>query len=479
MERKTGYDIRQAIEQKKITATEVLEHYLSVIKEKDVEIGAFLEIFEEDARAQAAKIDDMVAHGQALPRMAGIPVAIKDCILVKGHVASAGSKMLEKHVAAYDATVVERLKAAGAVIIGRTNMDEFAMGSSTETSFWQKTKNPHDLTKVPGGSSGGSVAAVAAGMVPIALGSSTGGSIQQPASLCGVYGMKPTYGYVSRYGLIALSSSLDQIGPIATCTDDIALTLEVIQGKDDHDATSIDVAEVTTPELLDRTFEGMTFGVPKEYFVDEMDADVRQVIEDAIEKIKAAGGTIKEVSLPLTEYALPAYYIIQPAEASSNLGRFDGMRYGTRAQADRLQESYLMARGTGFGKEVKRRIMIGTYVLSAGYYDAYYKKALQVRQMITKDFERVFEEVDVIVGPTSPVVAWSIGEKFDDPIAMYLADIFTVSVNIAGINSISVPCGTAHGLPVGLQFLAGARKDGNILRAAAAFEALNLGRDNQ
>ncbi|MBT3230437.1 Asp-tRNA(Asn)/Glu-tRNA(Gln) amidotransferase subunit GatA [Candidatus Uhrbacteria bacterium] len=472
MEYTTAVQIRNAIENKKVTAIEVLEHYLDIIAQKDKEIGAFLEVFEDDARAQAKKIDEMVASGESLPRMAGVPIAVKDNILVKGHIASAGSKILENHVATYDATAVANLKEAGAVIIGRTNMDEFAMGSSTETSFWQVTKNPVDTTKVPGGSSGGSVAAVAAGMVPVALGSSTGGSIQQPASLCGVYGMKPTYGFVSRYGLIALGSSLDQIGAITNDAKDMALVLEVIEGIDEHDATSVDIPEVVTHELLQDNFEGMTFGVPKEYFVDEMDADVKKLVEEAIEKIKSAGGTIKEVSLPLTEYALPAYYIIQPAEASSNLGRFDGMRYGTRAQSDKLKESYLMSRGGGFGKEVKRRIMIGTYVLSAGYYDAYYKKALQIRQMISKDFERVFEEVDVLVGPTSPVVAWGLGDKFDDPIAMYLADIFTVSVNIAGISSISVPCGLAKGLPVGLQFLAGAGQDGKILRAAAAFEAL-------
>ena len=472
MEYTTAVEIKDAIENKKVKAIEVLEHYLSVISQKDKEIGAFLEVFEDDARAQAQAIDKMVEAGESLPRMAGVPIAIKDNILVKGHIASAGSKILEKHVATYDATVVARLKESGAVIIGRTNMDEFAMGSSNETSFFQVTKNPVDTTKVPGGSSGGSVAAVAAGMVPVALGSSTGGSIQQPASLCGVYGMKPTYGHVSRYGLIALGSSLDQIGAIANDAKDIALVLEVIEGADEHDATSVEIPEVTTHELLESDFKGMKFGVPKEYFVDEMDPEVKKVVEEAIEKIKSAGGEIKEVSLPLTEYALPAYYIIQPAEASSNLGRFDGMRYGTRAQSDKLKESYLMARGGGFGKEVKRRIMIGTYVLSAGYYDAYYKKALQVRQMIAKDFERVFQEVDVIVGPTSPVVAWGLGDKFDDPIAMYLADIFTVSVNIAGISSISVPCGLAHDLPVGLQFLAGSGQDGKILRAAAAFEAL-------
>ncbi len=469
---KTAIDIRNAIESKQITALEVVEHYLGVIKEKDGETGAFLEVFNDSARAQAMKIDAMVKNGESLPRMVGVPIAIKDNMLYEGHVASAGSKMLEKYTATYNSTVVQRLLDAGAVIIGRTNMDEFAMGSSTETSFYKKTKNPLDLSKVPGGSSGGSAAAVASGMVPVALGSDTGGSIRQPASLCGVVGMKPSYGRVSRYGLIALASSLDQIGPFALDVKDSALVLEVIEGKDEKDATSLDLSETTAPELIEGSLKGITFGVPKEYFVDEMDADVKSKIEEAIELIKSNGGIIKEVSLPLTEYALPAYYIIQPAEASSNLGRFDGMRYGSRALSDNLKESYLLSRAQGFGKEVKRRILIGTYVLSAGYYDAYYKKALQVRQMIAKDFKRVFDEVDVIVSPTSPCTAWGIGEKFDDPIAMYLADIFTVSANIAGIPGISVPCGEVDGLPVGLQFLAGLMCDGKMLRAAHAFEII-------
>ncbi len=472
MEYRTATDIRKAIEDKKITAVEVLEYYLSIISKEDEEIGAFLEVFEKYAKKQAKKIDKMVAEGKSLPRLAGVPIAIKDNMLYKGHVASAGSKMLEKHVSTYSATAVDRLIKAGAVIVGRTNMDEFAMGTSTETSFWKLTKNPSDTSKVPGGSSGGSAAAVAAGMVPVALGSDTGGSIRQPSAMCGVVGMKPTYGRVSRYGLIAFASSFDQIGPIATTADDAALILEVIEGPDKHDATTFELQETTASELIEKSFKGMTFGVPKEYFLDEMDPRMTKVIRDSINKIEEAGGEIKEVSLPLTEFALPTYYIIQPAEASSNLGRFDGMRYGTRAQSDSLNESYLMARGTGFGKEVKRRIMIGTYVLSAGYYDAYYKKALQVRQMITKDFERVFEDVDVIVCPTSPGVAWGLGDKFDDPIAMYLADIFTVSANIAGIPGISIPCGEVDGLPVGLQFLAGPQHDGKILRAAAAYQAL-------
>jgi aspartyl-tRNA(Asn)/glutamyl-tRNA(Gln) amidotransferase subunit A len=472
MKYKTVFEIRNAIEAKEITALKVVEYYLDQIRKKDKKICAFLEVFEKDAKEQASKIDDMVARGEPLPCLAGVPIAIKDNMLYKGHTASAGSLMLEKYVAVYNSTVVDRLLNAGAVIIGRTNMDEFAMGSSNETSAFIKTKNPVDISKVPGGSSGGSAAAVSAGMVPVALGSDTGGSIRQPASLCGVVGLKPSYGRVSRYGLIALASSLDQIGPIATNSQDAALVLEVIEGKDEHDATTVELQDTTAPELIENNLTGMKFGVPKEYFVDETDSEVKARVDEAIKLIKENGGIIKEVSLPLTEYALPAYYIIQPAEASSNLGRFDGMRYGTRGLSDNLRESYLLARGHGFGKEVKRRIMIGTYVLSAGYYDAYYKKALQIRQLINKDFQRVFNEVDVLICPTSPCVAWNIGDKFDDPIAMYLADIFTVSANIAGIPGISIPCGLAHDLPVGLQFLAGSMQDGKILRAAISFEKI-------
>ncbi|MDP2631223.1 MAG: Asp-tRNA(Asn)/Glu-tRNA(Gln) amidotransferase subunit GatA, partial [Candidatus Uhrbacteria bacterium] len=396
--------------------------------------------------------------------------AIKDNILVKGHVASAGSKMLENYTATYDATVIQRLKDAGAIIIGRTNMDEFAMGSSTETSFWGNTANPWDVSKVPGGSSGGSAAAVASGMVPVALGSDTGGSIRQPASLCGVTGLKPTYGRVSRSGLMALASSLDQIGVFANTATDAALILEVIEGGDEKDATSLDLPNKTVTELINPSVEGLKIGVPKEFFVPGMDDEVRARVEEAIEVLKSHGAEIVEVSLSLTEYALPTYYIIQPAEASSNLGRFDGIRYGTRAESDKLQESYVHARGEGFGAEVKRRILLGTYILSAGYYDAYYKKAQAVRTAIQNEMNDIFKEVDVILGPTSPTVAWDIGEKFNDPIAMYLADIFTVTANIVGAPGISVPCGFAHNLPVGLQIMGSALDDGKVLQVAAAFQ---------
>ncbi|MBU1126609.1 Asp-tRNA(Asn)/Glu-tRNA(Gln) amidotransferase subunit GatA, partial [Patescibacteria group bacterium] len=350
------------------------------------------------------------------------------------------------------------------------NMDEFAMGSSTETSAFQKTRNPHNTDKVPGGSSGGSAAAVAAGMVPVALGSDTGGSIRQPAALCGVVGIKPTYGRVSRYGVIALGSSLDQIGVFGRNVADAALILEVIEGQDEHDATSLQLSETTVAEIMSPNLKGVKIGVPKEYFVDGMDERIRRQIEEAIESMRELEAEIVEISLPLSEYALPTYYIIQPAESSSNMARFDGMRYGTRAKASSLEESYQSARGSGFGREVKRRIMLGNYILSAGYYDAYYKKALAVKTAIFEELQQAFKKVDLIISPTSPSVAWDIGEKFDDPLTMYLADIFTITANLAGIPAISIPCGTVDKLPVGLQIMGPVLGDNKVLEAAAALE---------
>lgn len=473
MKYKTVIEIRDAIANKKITSEEVTKFYLDKIKKEDEQIGAFLETFDDEAIAQAQKIDAMVETGENLPRLAGVPIAIKDNICYTGKVASAASKMLKKHVAVYDATAVKRLKEAGAVIIGRTNMDEFAMGSSTENSFWKKTRNPWDTSKVPGGSSGGSVAAVAAGFVPAALGSDTGGSVRQPAALCGAVGLKPTYGRISRYGLMALASSFDQISPVAHTVADVALILEVLEGVDENDSTTIDIEETTTSELLTASLEGLTIGVPREYFIDGMDEEVRNSVEAAIDLMKKNGANIKEISLPLTEYALSTYYIIQPAECSSNLARYEGIRYGNRAETNNLIDSYVKSRGDGFGAEVKRRIMLGTYILSAGYYDAYYKKALAVKTAIFEEFKKAFEEVDVIACPTSPTVAWDIDAKFNDPLTMYLSDIFTVTANIAGIPAISVPCGFSKGgLPIGLQFLGASQKDGDVLSAAAGYQSL-------
>lgn len=467
---KTAKEIRKAFASGEMTAVAIVQSVLDDIHARDESVGAFLETFDDDALARAKELDAMKARGEDLPRLAGVPVAIKDNMLKEGFISSSGSRILAEYRATYSATVVTRLEAAGAIVVGRTNMDEFAMGSSTETSAWQETANPWNTELVPGGSSGGSCVAVAAGFVPIALGSDTGGSIRQPAALCGIVGMKPSYGRVSRYGITALASSLDQVGPFAHTVEDAALVLEVLEGKDEKDSTSVDLENTTVPELLTPSFKGMRVGVPKEFFVEGVDPEVRARIEEAVAAMKENGAEIVDISLPLTPYALPAYYIIQPAEASSNLGRYDGMRYGTRGRGG-LEESYVDARGKGFGTEVKRRIILGTFILSAGYYDAYYKKALAVRTAIRQEFDDAFKQVDVIVGPTSPTVAWKLGE-ITDPIAMYLADIFTVSANVAGIAGMNVPCGMAHDLPVGLQFLAGAMQDGKAITAAAAYQAV-------
>ncbi len=472
----TVKSIRDSVNAGSTSAAAIIDEALRRIDEKDGEIGAFLEVFSDDARAAAKDVDARHASGETDLPLAGVPIALKDNMLVMGHIASAGSKMLQNYEASYTATVVKKLQDAGAIIIGRTNMDEFAFGSSTESSAFHVTKNPHDTSKVPGGTSGGSTAAVAAGMIPAALGSDTGGSIRQPASLCGVVGMKPTYGRVSRYGLIADGSSLDQIGPIATTVEDVALVLSIIEGKDVKDATSVVLAPLDPPinggKVLD--LSTIRIGVPKEYFIDGMDEEVAARIHEAIDVLKKGGAEIVNMSLPLAPYALPAFYIIQPAEASSNLARFDGMRYGNRGEGV-IEESYRSARGAGLGAEAKRRIMLGTFILSAGYYDAFYKKAIAVRAAMKIEFDAALAAVDVIVGPVSPVVAWGIGEKMDDPVSMYLADVFTVSANILGIPGISVPCGTAHGLPVGLQILGKNFDDQKVLDVALAFETLRKG----
>lgn len=466
----TVKDIREAVNSGATSATEIVAESLKRIAEKDGEIGAFLEVFNDDAMKAAVAVDARIKAGESLV-LAGVPIAIKDNILVAGHIASAGSKMLEHYRASYTSTVVTRLQAAGAIIVGRTNMDEFAFGSSTESSAFHVTKNPADTTKIPGGTSGGSAAAVAAFMVPAALGSDTGGSVRQPACMCGVVGMKPTYGRVSRYGLIADGSSLDQIGPLATTVEDVALVLSVIEGRDEHDATSVALESATSAEALNLNLNGVRIGLPKEYFIDGMDEDVAARVHEAIDTLKKNGAEIVDISLPLAPYALPAFYIIQPAEASSNLARFDGMRYGDRGPGS-LEESYRDARGAGLGAESKRRILLGTFILSAGYYDAYYKKAIAVRAAMRLEFDAKLSDLDVIVGPVSPIVAWPFGAKMEDPVSMYLADVFTVSANILGIPAISVPCGTAHGLPVGLQILGKSFDDAKVLSVAAAFEAV-------
>lgn len=451
------------------TAEALIQAHLDQIAAKNEELNAMVFV-SETALDEAREIDRRRAAGEELGALAGIPVALKDNIMVAGWKNASGSQILEGHVSAYHATVTERLKKADAILIGLANMDEFAMGSSNETSHHGPVKNPWDATKVPGGSSGGPCVAVAAGMAAVGLGSDTGGSIRQPASLCGIVGMKPTYGRISRYGLMALASSFDQIGPFTRSVEDAALVLQVLEGKDERDATSAALSSTTVPALLEKELSGMKIGLPKEYFSLGLDSAIEETINAAVEELKAAGAEIVEVSLPHTEYALATYYIIQPAEASSNLGRFDGLRYGYHSDGENLQATYERTRGEGFGAEVKRRIMLGSYTLSAGYYDAYYRKALKVRSLIKQDFDKAFEEVDAIVTPTSPTVAWDLGAKFNDPLAMYMADIFTITANLATIPGMSVPCGFVDGLPVGLQILAKPFDEHSMLRVGAAYQ---------
>ncbi|MCR4323125.1 MAG: Asp-tRNA(Asn)/Glu-tRNA(Gln) amidotransferase subunit GatA [Candidatus Azambacteria bacterium] len=461
---------------KEISARELTDAHIEHSIEKDKEVCAYVNTVFDEARAQADAIDEKIQFGDELSALAGIPVAIKDNILIKGHKATAASKILKDYSAPYDATVIKKLKAHDAIFMGKTNMDEFAMGSSTENSAFFPTKNPRDLSRVPGGSSGGSAAAVASNQAMYALGSDTGGSIRQPAAFCGVVGLKPTYGAVSRYGVMAMASSLDQIGPLTKTVEDAELVFRAIAGQDAYDATSAVSGKATAKKVL-RSLTGARIGVPKEYFsVEGMDAEVRTTVEQAIQKMERVGAQIVEISLPHTAHAVPAYYIIMPAEVSSNLARYDGIKYGYSvydANGDGvLEEVYRRSRSEGFGKEVKRRIMLGTYVLSAGYYDAHYKKAQQIRTKIKDDFVRAFEKVDMIVTPTTPTTAFRIGEKKDDPLAMYLADIFTVPANLAGLPAMSLPCGEVNGLPVGLQYIAPWWEEDTLFTLGKAFEQL-------
>jgi len=471
---KSGIEgIRSAVSERRTTAVAIAEEFYARIKKDDAEIGAFLTLSEDRAFAQATRIDKMAAAGEPLPPLAGVPVAIKDVMVTRGVRTTAASKILDNFIPPYDCTAVARLEAAGAVMLGKLNCDEFAMGSSTENSAYHPVRNPRDKSRVPGGSSGGSAAAVAAGMAVATLGSDTGGSIRQPASFCGVVGLKPTYGRVSRYGLIAFASSLDHVGPFANTVKDAAFMLRTIAGRDPMDSTSADVPVPDYVAELEKPVRGLRVGVAKEYFGSGLDAEVRAAVEAAIQKLASLGCEIVPVSLPHTEYAIPAYYIVATAEASANLARYDGVRYGFRARGARtLGEMYRQTRDGGFGLEVKRRIMLGTYALSAGYYDAYYLKAQRVRTLITRDFDEAFKKVDVIAAPTAPTAAFKLGEKVDDPLAMYLADIYTVTANLAGIPGISVPCGeTGEGLPIGLQIFGRHFDEVTVLRVAAAYEA--------
>ncbi len=454
----------------RVRARDVVDEHLAAIARREPDVHAFNLVLADEARAAADEIDRRVAAGDDPGPMAGVPVALKDNLATRGIPTTCSSRILENWRPPYDATVVTRLQAAGAIVVGKTNMDEFAMGSSTENSAFGPTRNPHDLSRVPGGSSGGSAAAVAAGFASVALGSDTGGSIRQPAALCGVVGMKPTYGLVSRYGLVAFASSLDQIGPLAATVADAALLLDVIAGHDPADSTSITGPASKVTPVVNEGVEGLRIGMVKE-LVGGMDADVADRLSEAVAALEAAGAKVDEVSVPALACGLAAYYLIAPAEASSNLARYDGVRYGLRVDAPDVTAMYGATRAAGFGPEVKRRIMLGTYALSAGYYDAYYGQAQRVRTLIIQDFEAAYASVDLLITPTTPTTAFALGAKSDDPLAMYLSDTFTIPSNLAGHPAISVPFGTGDdGLPVGVQLLGPALAEPMLFRAAAALE---------
>jgi aspartyl-tRNA(Asn)/glutamyl-tRNA(Gln) amidotransferase subunit A len=463
---------RAAVAARKTSATALAEAFYAKIDSDDPKIGAYLILSKERALAKAAEIDARAERGDQLPSLAGVPVGIKDVLVTKGVRTTAGSRVLGNYIPPYDCTAVARLEAAGAVVLGKLNCDEFAMGSSNENSAFKPVHNPRDLSRVPGGSSGGSAAAVAADMAVATLGSDTGGSIRQPASFCGVVGLKPTYGRVSRYGLIAFASSLDHIGPLTKTVKDAAIMLHTIAGRDPMDSTSADLPVPDYLAELDKPVKGLKIGVAREYFGEGLESETRNAVEAGIQKLAKMGCEVVEVSLPHTKFAIPAYYLVATAEASSNLARFDGVRYGYRAtNARSLSDMYRSSRNLGFGAEVKRRIMLGTYALSAGYYDAYYLKAQRVRTLLTRDFEDAFRKVDVIIGPTSPTPAFKLGEKVDDPLAMYLADIYTVTANLAGIPGISIPAGQSKDkLPIGMQMFGKHFDEATMLRAAYAYE---------
>ena len=455
-----------------LTAEALALAYLQRLRETEPRVQAFLAVDDADVLAQAKTIDARRQRGEPLGRLAGVPVALKDVLCVKGRRTTCGSKILRNFVPPYDAHVVTQLRAADAVLIGKTNCDEFAMGSSTENSAYQITHNPWGHERTPGGSSGGSAAAVAAGQTPLSLGTDTGGSIRQPASFCGIVGLKPTYGRVSRFGLVAYGSSLDQIGPFAHDTRDAALLLEVIAGHDPRDSTCVNQPVPEYTRTLDQKLAPLTIGVANEYFGEGLDPEIEQFVRDALKVYERLGATIKPIALPHSPYSIATYYLVATAEASGNLARYDGVHFGHRAETfTSLIDMMKKSRGEGFGTEVKRRIMLGTYALSSGYIDAYYLKALKVRRLIRQDFDRAFADCDVIVGPTSPTAAFKIGEKVSDPLAMYLSDIYTISANLAGIPGISVPCGfTKAGLPIGLQILAAPFAEEKMLRVAHMYE---------
>jgi aspartyl-tRNA(Asn)/glutamyl-tRNA(Gln) amidotransferase subunit A len=470
MHNKTMAELSLGLKQKEFSSLELTEAFLARIRQHNPELNCFITVTEEEALAAAKAADERLAQGSAGP-LTGIPIAEKDIFCTQGIRTSCGSRMLDSFIAPYDATVVERFKNAGTVMLGKLNMDEFAMGSSNETSYYGPVKNPWNLTTVPGGSSGGSAAAVAARLVPGATGTDTGGSIRQPASFCGITGLKPTYGLVSRWGMIAFASSLDQGGPMARTAEDCALMLQVMAGFDEKDSTSIDRPVPDYTAKLHDSLEGLRIGLPREFFDEGLDAEVERLIRAAIEEYRKLGATIHEVSLPNMKLSVPAYYVVAPAECSSNLARYDGVRFGYRCENPKdLQDLYRRSRGEGFGAEVQRRILIGTYALSAGYYDAYYLKAQKIRRLISDDFKRAFAEVDVIMGPTSPSVAFRFGSKSADPIAMYLSDIYTIAVNLAGLPGMSIPVGFAQQLPVGMQIIGGYFSEERLLNVAYRYQ---------
>ena len=476
----TVRELQEKIKRKELTAYDITKAYADRIKEKETDVQAFVTTLIDKALDEAKKIDEERENEEKKGDFAGIPIGIKDNICTKGIKTTCSSKMLENFVSPYDATVVEKLNYEKIINLGKLNMDEFAMGGSTEYSYFKKTRNPWDLNKVPGGSSGGSAAAVASNMVPWALGSDTGGSIRQPASFCGVVGLKPTYGLVSRYGLVAFASSLDQIGPITKDVYDSAMLLNIITGYDEKDTTSREVEKIDYTKCLKNDVKGLKIGVPKEFFGEGINEEVKESLEKAIGIYKELGAEVEEISLDIAKYSLATYYIIACAEASSNLGRFDGIRYGYRAKEFKdLKDLYRKSRSEGFGPEVKRRIILGTYVLSSGYYDAYYKKAQQVRTLVMNEFDKAFQKYDVLLTPTSPTVAFDIGSKSNNPLEMYLADICTVSVNIAGLPGISLPCGVdKSNMPIGMQLIGNKFQEGTILNAAYTFEQKTKFREN-
>lgn len=468
----TAHEIRDKLGKKEISVPEVTKSYIDRIKKVEAKINSYVTVCEDLAMERAQEVQKQFDAGEDMPALAGVPMGLKDLICTKGIKTTCSSKMLYNFVPPYDATVTEKLNQERTVLLGKMNMDEFAMGSSTENSHFKQTRNPWDLERVPGGSSGGSAAAVAADEAVFSLGSDTGGSIRLPAAFCGVVGMKPTYGAVSRFGIVAFASSLDQIGPLTKDVTDCALVMNAIAGHDPHDTTSANIDYPDYTKALINSVKGLKIGLPKEYFGEGINPEVRKAVEQSVELLKQLGAEYEEFSLPITEYALPAYYLISSAEASSNLARYDGVKYGYRAEKySDLIDLYRQSRSEGFGPEVKRRIMIGTYALSAGYYDAYYKKALQVRTLIKRGFDEAFKKYDVIITPVSPTTAFKIGEKADDPLEMYLSDICTVSVNIAGLPGMVVPCGyDSKNLPVGLQLIGKPFDESTLIRTAYTFE---------